>query len=301
MEIHILDVTPELARQLLAQLAPYQRKIELRHVQALEADMRAGRWKPNGSPIRFDKNGNLCDGQHRLAACIRSGVTLREQVFIAELEEDAYGTIDTNARRRTALQIARQRNLLVPPTTSCIAAAGLERYDFDVVAYEQRSTPTERVDLWEALAEQLQQAVKKFETALRVHRIVHRGALAAALRCTRDDSRAYGFFVTAFSNDAMHATSQGRVLFNTLAKARTRLRDPLLELQIAWSCMRAFIAHTRCEQLSILRPPTEWPVDSRRLSTLSARLPVLRDTDRRESPATAERFEDWNSHDHHQQ
>lgn len=269
MDVRVMDITPELARHLLSQLAPYQRRIDSRHVQGIEADLRAGRWVPNGSPIRFDTEGRLCDGQHRLLACVRSGVTLVDQVVIGDLTEAAYGTIDTNLRTRSALQIARQRHLTVTPTASCIAAAGFEHYNFDSLAYKDKSTPVERVDLWERVSEPLQLATKRLNQVMHANGAVYRAALAAALRCMRTEDRAYEFFHYSFSNDVNGCTSQGRVLFNTLARMRLRKNDPLAELQIAWSCMRAFVATMRGEALQVLRLPSEWPLDARTLPTMA--------------------------------
>lgn len=271
MNVRIVDITPELARELLSQLAPYQRRIDRKHVASLEADMRAGRWTPNGSPIRFDADGRLCDGQHRLAAAIAADITLRQCVVIGDLSVQAYSTIDTNARGRTALQIARQRQQGLAPSTNSIAAVGLEHYNFQVTAYETRSTPMERVELWEQLPEHLQHAVKKLGAAARTQRITSRGAMAAALRCMMERGErmdAFAFFAHAFANDPHQCSPQGRLLFNTLARAKGRKKDPSVEEAIAWSCMRAFAAYLRNEGLQILRPPVEWPADQRSLATI---------------------------------
>jgi hypothetical protein len=61
-------------------------------------DMRAGRWKLNGDAIRFDEDDMLIDGQHRLYAIVKSGVTL--QMFcIQGLPHEVFDTIDTGKRR----------------------------------------------------------------------------------------------------------------------------------------------------------------------------------------------------------
>lgn len=64
-------------------------------------DMTAGRWVENGSAIIFDRAGILQDGQHRLEACIESGVPFITLVVrgVAPL---AQNTIDDGAKRTLA-------------------------------------------------------------------------------------------------------------------------------------------------------------------------------------------------------
>lgn len=40
------------------------------------AEMQDGKWKLNGKTICFDRTGRLLNGQHRLSAVVRSGVSL---------------------------------------------------------------------------------------------------------------------------------------------------------------------------------------------------------------------------------
>lgn len=64
------------------------------HVERLGRDMLAGRWQMNGETIKFNPEGILIDGQHRLWAVIHADVTI---VFdIAEgVPNEAMLTIDT--------------------------------------------------------------------------------------------------------------------------------------------------------------------------------------------------------------
>ena len=54
----------------------YRKRLNNNHVEFLAREMSNNRWKLNGETIKFDTLGNLRDGQHRLAACVRSGKTL---------------------------------------------------------------------------------------------------------------------------------------------------------------------------------------------------------------------------------
>src|SRR5262245_24406167 len=52
-----------------------KRPLNSKRINHLARDMREGRWKPTGETIQFFEDQSLADGQHRLQACIRSGVS----------------------------------------------------------------------------------------------------------------------------------------------------------------------------------------------------------------------------------
>lgn len=60
-----------------------------------------GEWKFNGDAIRIDKNGRLIDGQHRLRAVIKTGVTI-DTLIVEGLEPESQQTIDTGKARSVA-------------------------------------------------------------------------------------------------------------------------------------------------------------------------------------------------------
>lgn len=75
MKMRKVLVTPEMA-QVWLDNARLNRSISKSHVQALRSEMAAGRWVPEQAPIRFDSDGLLWDGQHRLMALIQHGLPL---------------------------------------------------------------------------------------------------------------------------------------------------------------------------------------------------------------------------------
>lgn len=69
------------------------------HVVKMYADeMSNGRWMVNGDSIRFDKNGVLIDGQHRLKGVIKSGIA-QEFVVVEDLDPECVKTIDIAHKR----------------------------------------------------------------------------------------------------------------------------------------------------------------------------------------------------------
>lgn len=96
-------ITPELAQQWLERNVR-NRPMSENTVIAYGLDMLEGRWQYDGAPIRFDTDGNLIDGQHRLKACIDSGVSFENDVIFG-LPPEAILTIDIH-RPRTSGHIA---------------------------------------------------------------------------------------------------------------------------------------------------------------------------------------------------
>jgi hypothetical protein len=70
------DIGPELAKKYLARNVS-NRNLREATVRAYEIDMRAGNWVSTHQGIAFNDRGDLIDGQHRLAAIVRSRATVR--------------------------------------------------------------------------------------------------------------------------------------------------------------------------------------------------------------------------------
>src|SRR5439155_25117462 len=93
----VVDVDPATASAWL------QRNLHNRHlreeaVSSMARDMAAGRWQYTGEAVKFSKAGNLLDGQHRLAAVVKSETTIPILV-VPGLPDSAQEVIDTGAKR----------------------------------------------------------------------------------------------------------------------------------------------------------------------------------------------------------
>lgn len=98
--VTIMQVSPELARTWLTKNTK-NRNIVQSSVDALTQDMRSGNWHFTNQGIGFYKDGTLADGQHRLHAIIKSGVTVTMQVTHG-LDDEAVMGIDAHRARTTA-------------------------------------------------------------------------------------------------------------------------------------------------------------------------------------------------------
>jgi hypothetical protein len=99
-----VDVTPETAFNMLL-TNDNNRKVNDTTVSRYISDMRAGAWRKNGETLKFDRTGQLIDGQHRLEAVFYSGLTVRMAVAF-NVEPEAKATVDTGDARRPHDQMA---------------------------------------------------------------------------------------------------------------------------------------------------------------------------------------------------
>jgi len=98
--VTIETVTPELATEWLGHNV-HNRNVRGLLVAKFAEDMAYGAWELNGDAIRFNGGGELVDGQHRLLACVESGVAF-PTVVIRGLAASVMPTIDQGAKRTLA-------------------------------------------------------------------------------------------------------------------------------------------------------------------------------------------------------
>ena len=75
LEATVEVISPKEAQAYLDNNAKH-RPIKDKKVAEYMAEMQDGRWRLNGKTICFDTTGRLLNGQHRLSAVVRSGISL---------------------------------------------------------------------------------------------------------------------------------------------------------------------------------------------------------------------------------
>lgn len=103
VEITLEMVTPDLAELYLSKLPPQTAKIQQRNlsnklVDRYALDMAGEQWPFAGDPIRFNIDGQLIDGQHRLRAIMQSR-TNEMMIVIRGLERETFSVFDTGRAR----------------------------------------------------------------------------------------------------------------------------------------------------------------------------------------------------------
>ncbi|WP_460985736.1 ParB N-terminal domain-containing protein, partial [Staphylococcus aureus] len=61
----------------------------------------SGDWKNAGDTIRFDKDGSLIDGQHRLLACVNTNLA-QNFLIVYGLDSEVFDVIDNGKGRTNA-------------------------------------------------------------------------------------------------------------------------------------------------------------------------------------------------------
>jgi hypothetical protein len=115
-------ITVERANELWQRRAP-NRSVAPGAVDRLASDMTAGRWELNAETIKISSDGRLVDGQHRIAACIKSGMPFH--TFVA-YGVDRYAEVDICRTRGVsdALIIFDERKLGPRASISADGALG---------------------------------------------------------------------------------------------------------------------------------------------------------------------------------
>lgn len=104
MECRLETITPKKAAEFL-KINTYNRPVREKHVKRLADAMLRGEWKLTGDTIKMN-GATLVDGQHRLWAVVKSGVSI--QSYIARgVSSDAYACIDQIAPRSVADHFGR--------------------------------------------------------------------------------------------------------------------------------------------------------------------------------------------------
>ena len=113
----IAVVTPEEAKNILETRNTVNRPIDKRQVARYAASMKAGAWRINGECLVFAPDGTLLDGQNRLAAVVKAGVSIPFCVW-HNIPEDARSSMDSG-KKRTAADVLhfkgyRHANIMAP-------------------------------------------------------------------------------------------------------------------------------------------------------------------------------------------
>lgn len=135
VDVKLESITPELAAEWLEK-NHRNRSLRDTAVAQYARDMTNGQWLLTGEAIKFAADGQLLDGQHRLAAIEKSGLTI--QMFVVRgLETEAQKVMDTNLRRGVGdmLKLAGYANHMALAAAARLAMT----YETDVPATRRKA------------------------------------------------------------------------------------------------------------------------------------------------------------------
>lgn len=239
-------VTPAIATAWLASNHG-NRNIRSKAVALLARDMAAGDWRFTGEAIKFDADGTLLDGQHRLMAVVQSGAAI-DMLIIRGLDRDAQRVMDSGAKRSAADALGwgghKNTNLL-----AAAARLGLEIERDDANRLFTHSEVVAYVDENPDLLDVITAA-----SAARKYVPMKPAAIAYSwLLLSRVDARAAASFFDALINNATDGRGDPRnTLLRRLATARQN-KETLRAATEVQFVVRAWNAWRRKEELHVLR------------------------------------------------
>lgn len=96
----IVRITPALAEEYLKHNQK-NRPVSRSHLQHLVEVFKRGDMILNGETIIFAADGTLLNGQHRLLACVQSGISF-DSIVIRGIDTEAFSTLDGGRTRKTS-------------------------------------------------------------------------------------------------------------------------------------------------------------------------------------------------------
>lgn len=109
IEVYFLEVNPDLAEEMLALNTKGQRTISAMVVERYATDMVTGDWFINGDTVKYSKENELLDGQHRLTSIKESGES-QVLLIVWGLDKEAMATIDAG-RKRTYADMLKMKGM----------------------------------------------------------------------------------------------------------------------------------------------------------------------------------------------
>lgn len=113
-------ITPIMAAEWMEENAG-NRPISKPVVRSYKIKLIEGRWQLSSATIAFDINDRLIDGQHRLLACIETGIPFYS-VVVRGLDPDSQDVTDGNIRRNLGHQLARRNEENYATIASVVSA-----------------------------------------------------------------------------------------------------------------------------------------------------------------------------------
>lgn len=104
--LKVENITPKKANHYLS-MNTQNRRVNPDRVLEYARIMQEGQWKFNGDTIKVSKSNVLLDGQHKLLAIKKSGVSL-PFIVITDLDDDVFSTLDQGMKRTFAQLLSIQ-------------------------------------------------------------------------------------------------------------------------------------------------------------------------------------------------
>lgn len=220
----VIDLTPELARALLAR-NPANRTISETTLENYTRDIKHGAWQFNGEPVIVAKDGMMNDGQHRCMAVVLSGKPIK-CVMIVGVERGTRTTLD-QGRIRTVGDYLSMDGFTYSNSLAVAARMVWQWQRFDLISGSKKYRPTK--------SEILEIVVKTPKIERSVHAVSRYGIAAVgsvgmmafchfAFSVAAPTSEAEAFLAALSSGESLSGTSPILYARNRLLSEKSRLK-----------------------------------------------------------------------------
>ena len=235
-------VTPNMATEWLEQ-NKRNRHIRQSHVDDLAQQIKNGLWKFDGATIRFDTDGNILDGQHRLWAVIESGLSI-DTFVVHGLDSDAFAVIDTGIIRTKADVLSRLNLTPEERRTAASAVTWIMKYRAKK-CHTFMKVSNQAVFDFVSIAPKLLNSIRFVHQFTYQERLLPKGMTCFLhfLMAKKDERQANDFFTGVFYGNDLKAESPNFFLRNALLVDRFAKRKPRPYAQVgmiikAWNHTR---------------------------------------------------------------
>lgn len=256
--IEVIDLTPEIAQNLLDNPHPNQRVLRERQVAIIAEALESKTYRFIGDSIKLDQLGRLVDGQHRCHAVVRTAIAIPNTILVRLADDDVYRYIDTGSMPRSLGDILRADGMVVPK--SVCGAIMLENCGFDVYTLKAISKVEHATIITSCPV--LDDVITLYKLSRRLR--VTAGPLAGAVAALKKNRpEAMKFFAAAFQNEhVIDGIPQpaARLLANWLAfhrddPGRAGRSGADAQFEGAYKTVRAWNAWRLGERLAKLQSP----------------------------------------------
>lgn len=143
IECKVIQVSPELAKTFLSRNLESNRKLNQARIKSYVKRMHLGEWKLS-EPLKFNANGDLFDGQHRLHAVIAANISV-PFVVLKGYPIESMSCVDIGMTRSLA-NVAAIEGIHITPLQAGIAV--VMQSTITRLASAALNTPQERINLY---------------------------------------------------------------------------------------------------------------------------------------------------------
>lgn len=259
----LMTITPTMARMWLQLHNKFNRDLKPSVVEQYVRDLLAGRWPLTHQGIGFDWNGQLIDGQHRLAAIAKANVSARMYVTTG-LDPLSRSSVDTHSKRSAIDAFGLSGRQIRFGSVSTRSAAGMwSRMMIGMSGVKGRETRQELLEFEEHHAIAGRWTLAEFGKYPRYPYVQTSGVMAAVARGYYHihDTHRLAQFVDVLSTGVMKTPDDVVAVHwrNTLSRPGTRGANSNFMGEIYGKTCRAIHYFLRRETVSKFYAPSEEP------------------------------------------